>query len=283
MIEQAGIRCGYHGQLFEPGGQCIEIPGQEQIPAKARVAAFKVSERNQIVWIWMGEQAGSEPTAPAPEISAHDDPRYQYGGGVFHYDAPYQLIHDNLLDLSHLGYVHTKTIGGNPKLHMGAPTRVDSDGDRVRVVRWMKASEPPATYTAGWPFKGRIDRWQEIDFHVSYLAIWTGAVDADSESLENPERGGFHMRGFHGITPETDTTSHYFWTMASSAHPDRPGTSELVCRQTEMTFEEDRLIIEAQYRNMCRFGSQKGIDIHVDAAPNRARRIIDRLTSQEPG
>lgn len=279
-IEQAGLRCGYHGLLFEPGGQCIEIPGQEKIPAKARVAAFKVVERNQIVWIWMGEQAGSEPTVEAPEIPAHDDPRYQYGGGVFHYDAPYQLIHDNLLDLSHLGYVHSKTIGGNPKLHMAAPTQVDSDGDKVRVVRWMKASEPPATYTAAWPFKGRIDRWQEIDFHVSYLAIWTGAVDAGTDALENPERGGFHMRGFHGITPETETTSHYFWTLASNAHPDRPGISELVCRQTEMTFEEDRLIIEAQHRNMCRFGSKHGIDIHVDAGPNRARRIIDRLTSR---
>ncbi len=279
-IEQAGIRCGYHGLLFEPGGQCIEIPGQEKIPSKARVAAFQVVERNQIVWIWMGEQADSEASVQPPEVAAHDDPRYEFGGGVFHYQAPYQLIHDNLLDLSHLGYVHARTIGGNPKLHMSAPTRVEGDGDKLRVVRWLKASEPPATYSAAWPFKGLIDRWQEIDFHVTYLAIWTGAVDAATDALDNPDRGGFHMRGFHGITPETETTAHYFWTLASNTHPDRPGTSELVCRQTEATFEEDRLIIEAQHRNMCRFGGTHGIDIHVDAGPNRARRIIDRLTSR---
>ena len=279
-LDAGGIRCGYHGLLYAPSGQCIEIPGQLKIPGKARVAAYKAVQRNQIVWIWMGADAASEPSEAPPEYAVHDDPQYKYKGGVFHYDAPYQLIHDNLLDLSHLGYVHVKTIGGNPKLHMEAPTTVQSDGDQVRVVRWMKSSTAPATYSAAWPFKDLIDRWQEINFNVSYLAIWTGAVDADTDALDDPERGGFHMRGFHGITPETETTAHYFWTMASNSHPDRPDTSELVCQQTELTFEEDRIIIDAQYRNMARFGNNPMIDIHVDAAPNRARRIIERLTSQ---
>ncbi|MQR00743.1 aromatic ring-hydroxylating dioxygenase subunit alpha [Glaciimonas soli] len=280
-LDGDGIRCGYHGLLYAPSGKCIEIPGQLKIPGKACVAASKVVESNQIVWIWMGAEAGSEPTMPPPNYAVHDDPRYKYKGGVFHYNAPYQLIHDNLLDLSHLGYVHLKTIGGNPKLHMEAPTNVYSDGDTVRVVRWMKSSKAPATYSAAWPFKGLLDRWQEIDFHVSYLAIWTGAVDADTEALDDPQRGGFHMRGFHGITPETETTSHYFWSMASNSHPDQPDTSELVYQQTEQTFEEDRVIIDAQYRNMARFGSNPTIDIHVDAGANRARRVIERLCSQQ--
>ncbi|RJG06985.1 aromatic ring-hydroxylating dioxygenase subunit alpha [Noviherbaspirillum cavernae] len=277
IIDKGGIRCGYHGLLYAPNGQCVEIPGQARIPSKCRVEAYKVAERNQIVWIWLSDQPDSEPTSLPPEIAAHDDPRYKYKGGLFHYNAPYQLIHDNLLDLSHLGYVHLKTIGGNPQIHMEAPTRVESDDDYVRVVRWMKASQPPATYSQAWPFKGLIDRWQEIDFHVSHLNIWTGAVDADTEPLDNPNRGGFHMRGFHGITPETETTSHYFWTIASNSHPDRPDMSELVYSQTEATFAEDKVVIEAQYQNMCRFGDLPMIDIHVDAGANRARRIIDRL------
>lgn len=276
-LDSGGIRCGYHGLLYGADGQCIEIPGQVKIPGKAKVRAYKVAVRNQVIWIWMGAQADSEPAGPPPEIAAHDNPRYRYKGGAFHYDAPYQLIHDNLLDLSHVGYVHSKTIGGNPKVHMEAPTNVSSENNDVRVVRWMKSSQPPATYSAAWPFKGLIDRWQEIDFHVSHFNIFTGAVDANTDALEDPERGGFHMRGFHGITPETETTSHYFWTMASSAHPDMPDNLELVYQQTAMTFEEDRVIIEAQYRNMCQFNGAPQIDIHVDAGANRARRIIKIL------
>ena len=279
-LEGEGIRCGYHGMLYASSGKCIEIPGQDRIPAKACVKAYTVAERNQIVWIWMGVDADTPPDREPPEYFVHDSPKYKFKAGMFHYDAPYQLIHDNLLDLSHLGYVHLKTIGGNPKLHMQAPTKVDSVGDMVRVVRWMKSSTPPATYSQAWPYKGLIDRWQEIDFHVTYLAIWTGAVDADTDALDDPERGGLHMRGFHGVTPETESSSHYFWSMASTSHPDMPDNRQLVYDQTEATFAEDKVIIEAQYKNMQRFGPQALIDIHVDAGPNRARRIIDRLNRQ---
>jgi phenylpropionate dioxygenase-like ring-hydroxylating dioxygenase large terminal subunit len=284
-VEAAGIRCGYHGMLYAPSGKCIEIPGQDNIPVKACVRSYPVAERCGIVWIWMGEQPGGMPAFAPPEYVVHDNPNYKYKVGLFHYEAPFQLIHDNLLDLSHLGYVHGKTIGGNPKLHMQAPTRVEGKGDEVRVVRWMKQSQPPATYRAAWPYKGLIDRWQEIDFHVTWLAIWTGAVDAGTDGLDDPQRGGLHMRGFHGITPETASTTHYFWSMASSSHPDMPDNSQLVYEQTAQTFAEDKVIIEAQYRNICRFEPREQIDLRVDAGANRARRTVARLASvrEQPG
>lgn len=279
-LEDGGIRCGYHGLLFGPDGKCLEIPGQEKIPSKAFVKPYIVQERNQIVWIWIGQTDDTAPNCEPPEYAVHDNPKYQFKGGLFHYEAPYQLIHDNLLDLSHLGYVHLKTIGGNARLHMSAPTRVEGEGDTVRVVRWMKESAPPPTYTAAWPYKGLIDRWQEIEFNLSYLAIWTGATDAGTEDLADPARGGFHMRGFHGITPETETTSHYFWTIASNSHPDCDDNFPTVYEQTKNTFAEDKVIIEAQYKNMLQFDNPACVDIHVDAGANRARRIITRLNLQ---
>jgi vanillate O-demethylase monooxygenase subunit len=148
----------------------------------------------------------------------------------------------------------------------------------VRVLRHMPGSEPPPTYSAAYPFNGLIDRWQEIEFHVSHLLIWTGGTDAGQEPLDDPGRGGFHMRGFHGITPETADTAHYFWTMATNPRKDHELIKRTVIEQTAFTFEEDKLVIEAQYANMRRFGMPPTIDIHVDAGPNRARRIIDRLT-----
>ena len=49
------IRCEYHGMLFDGAGRCVDIPGQEKIPAAAKVRSFPIEERNDIVWIWMGE------------------------------------------------------------------------------------------------------------------------------------------------------------------------------------------------------------------------------------
>ncbi len=82
--------------------------------------------------------------------------------------------------------------------------------------------EPPPTYLEAWPFAGRIDRWQEIEFRVSHFLIWTGGMDTGTGELDDPSRSGFHMRGFHGITPETESTSFYFWTISSNRNPSRP-------------------------------------------------------------
>ena len=276
-IEKTGLRCGYHGLLFDCAGACIEIPGQEKIPSKAKVSAYPVREHGPLVWIWFGSEAHPEPNCEPPSYSAHSDDRYLYDGDVYHYEAPYQLIHDNLLDLSHLGYVHVHTIGGNAKIHMNAEMKVESEGDSVRVTRYMPNSTPPPTYTAAYPFAGQVDRWQEIEFHPSHLEIWTGAVDVGTESLDDPNRGGFHLKGFHGVTPETDETSFYIWTQASNPVSNPTETMKLVIEQTAQTFDEDKVVIEAQFANMKRFGDRGMVDIHVDVGANRARRIVKRL------
>ncbi|MHA6195795.1 Rieske 2Fe-2S domain-containing protein [Pseudomonas wadenswilerensis] len=276
-LEARGLRCGYHGLLFDAAGRCLEVPGQDKVPNKAKVQAYPLQERDRILWIWFGTAAQPEPDCEPPAYEVHSSGEYVFDGGVYHYDAPYQLIHDNLLDLSHLGYVHLRTIGGNASVHMNAQMRVESDDASVRVVRHMPGSQPPPTYTAAYPFRDKVDRWQEIEFRVSHLRIWTGAVDAGTDALDDPARGGFHMRGFHGVTPETETTSHYFWTMATNPKSNVEAIKATVVEQTALTFDEDKVVIEAQYRNMQAFGPRPMVDIHVDVGANRARRIIERL------
>jgi vanillate O-demethylase monooxygenase subunit len=279
-VEARGLRCGYHGLLFDGRGACIEVPGQNAVPARARVRAYPLRERDQILWVWIGDTPDAQPQDEPPAYAFHSDARYRFGGGAFHYQAPWQLIHDNLLDLSHLGYVHTKTIGGNPSVHMNAQLTVSADAEHVRVLRLMPDSAPPPTYTAAWPFAGRIDRWQDVDFRISHCLIWTGGMDAGSGRLDDPEREGFHMRGFHGVTPETAHSAHYFWTVATNPHPDRQDVTQRVVDQTAATFEEDRLVIEAQWRNQQRFPGRAQVYLPIDAGPVRARRLISALAGE---
>jgi len=281
-VEAGGVRCGYHGMLYAPDGKCVEVPGQDRVPSKAKVKSYPLVEQNHILWIWMPSQDGSQPASAPPVYPWHDHAAYKWGSGHFFYNAPWQLIHDNLLDLSHLGYVHLKTIGGNARLHMNAQMNVTQEGDIVKVVRKMPGSTPPPTYTAAWPFGEQVDRWQEIEFHLSHLRIWTGACEPGTFSLDDPSRGGFHMRGFHGITPSTADTCHYFWSMAANKHPDMPDNIAEVVDQTQFTFGEDRGVIEQQWSNMLQFGDRaEWVDIHVDAGANRARRIVQRLVQEQ--
>ena len=92
----------------------------------------------------------------------------------------------------------------------------------------------------------------------------------------------FTCAAFMAVTPEADTTSHYFWTMATNPQSDHGTIKAKVIEQTALTFDEDKVVIEAQYQNMCRFGSGPMVDIHVDVGANRARKIIERLSYATP-
>ena len=51
------LRCMYHGLMFDADGKCVEIPGQELIPAKARVRTSPVVVKHSWIWVWMGDPA----------------------------------------------------------------------------------------------------------------------------------------------------------------------------------------------------------------------------------
>ena len=106
------LRCGYHGMTFNPEGICVAIPGQKTIPTKARVRTYPLVERWRFVWIWMGAPEQADPDA-IPDIPFNTDPDWSFVGGYLNFKCHYQLIVDNLLDLSHETFLHAKTIGSD--------------------------------------------------------------------------------------------------------------------------------------------------------------------------
>jgi len=109
-IESGTLRCMYHGVRFGADGRCVEVPGQEKIPSALKVRTFAVIERHKWAWIWMGEANKADP-ALIPDVSLLDREGMHMSYGQLDYEANYNLINDNLLDLSHIGFVHAKTFG----------------------------------------------------------------------------------------------------------------------------------------------------------------------------
>lgn len=147
-LEGNRLRCGYHGLLFDASGQCVEVPGMAQPPAKACVRSYPVVEKNHWVFVWMGDPALAD-ERQLPDNFSCGSADWKYEPGYLHYNTNYLLICDNLLDFSHLSYVHEKTLGGSTAIAQARPeiTDIHTDGQRgVRVVRHVDEVPSPPSY-----------------------------------------------------------------------------------------------------------------------------------------
>ena len=280
-VVAGGLECGYHGMVFDGAGTCVHIPGQDRIPQSAKVPSYPLVERDHYLWIWMGEAERADP-ARIPDVSYHNDPTWPERHGALHIAGSYLLMVDNLMDLTHLGYVHKRTIGGNPSQHIDAKMETAPTQDGLRFTRWMLNSPPPPTYVKAYGFKGRVDRWQAFEWLApSNVRQWTGAKDAGTGAYEGNTEGGFQFRVFHALTPETATSCHYYFATANHWAPDDDAASDLFFRDSYETFLEDKRVVELQQDRLTEFGEDWLVDIVSDATRVRMRRQLDRMLEQE--
>jgi len=186
------------------------------------------------------------------------------------------------MDLTHLGYLHAKTVGGNPSAHVGAEMKTTRTPTGLKFTRWMKNSVPPPSYVKAAGFQGRVDRCQIFEFVApSTVLQWTGAADAGSEYADPQRDFRFQFRLFHGLTPETETSCYYFWSVANGYRQNEPEATEQLYREIAPTFVEDKDMVEAQQRRLDEFGERGLVDIASDANRMHMRRMVERLIAEE--
>src|SRR3954453_7992982 len=62
--EEAGLRCVYHGWKFDTTGQCVDMPSEpaeSNFKSKIKATAYPCTERNGVVWVYMGPRAVPPP------------------------------------------------------------------------------------------------------------------------------------------------------------------------------------------------------------------------------
>ena len=155
------LQCGYHGLEFDATGACVSVPGQSKVPPGATIRSYQLVEKYGFLWIWMGDAAEAD-KALIPNWWWVDDSGWGHNPGAFLYiQCNYELITDNLLDLSHLGYVHTKTRGNDAIVDF--PVKTERTENQVRMSRWIEDKPPPPLFKTGGGFDGNVDRWQIVE------------------------------------------------------------------------------------------------------------------------
>lgn len=279
------LECGYHGLTFDVSGKCIRVPSQSRIPERARVRRFPVAERCRFVWIWMGDPAlADEGLIPEHLYSYNDDPHWAMVGGLLHVKANYQLLIDNLMDLTHETFLHMKTIG---TVHVAETplAKVERDDTGVTVTRWMLDRPPPPIYDrcGGFSERGeKVDRWQIIRFEPpEHACLDVGVATAGSGAPAGDRSKGITMRALNALTPETESSTHYFWTFPRDYKLDDAEITALLAKGFHNTFMEDVVILEAQQEIIDADPDAETVDINADASTIPVRRMIQRLLEEE--
>lgn len=276
-IEGDAIRCGYHGFLYDADGACIWAPGQAKLPPEARLRSYPLCERHGWVWIWMGEAAEAD-AALVPDFHQNTDPEWKSVGGLLPLEANHMLLVDNLLDLSHLAFLHAATIGSpddtDPELSW---ERGDDWVRGTRIVRDIAAS--PRMQKEG------------ITFNVDQTKVMIFTPPANVVIHITSTESGFAPGGdgrleqnsiiFDSITPETESSCHYFWANVRNHDLDDEEYTAFMQRLTGIAFDEDKVMLEAQQRNLDRYRDRQTVDIGGDNGALQARRLVEQLIERE--
>jgi len=279
-LEGDSIRCMYHGLKFAPTGDCIELPGENYVPSGMKVKTFPVTERQKLIWIWLGDPTLAN-EKNIVDLQYLDSPDWAYKEGYIYYNSDFKLIADNLLDFTHLTFVHEKTIGSSG-LANERPTSEPKDYG-IRFINFNKNDEPAPHVKKFGGLKGKVDRWTINDWYYrgNLLVMDSGSMPAGSDGPDGDRTGAVEFRHLSALTPETDMTCHYHFAQAQGFAANNDEITEGIYKTVCIAFEEDRDMIEAQQRVIKLDPEREMMPASFDGPLTHIREKMDRAIELE--
>jgi phenylpropionate dioxygenase-like ring-hydroxylating dioxygenase large terminal subunit len=276
------LRCMYHGLLFSPQGTVVEIPGQEQVPPNARVRSYPIAERHSWIWVWMGDMAAADEALIPPAVGL-DDPAYILGHGHLDYEAEARLINDNLLDFSHLSFVHANSFGTGPQF-AETQAKISPLERGIRYERWVENTLGGTSRRSEVP----MDNYMAYDFLLPGVLLMTGgtyplgtaaACNHGTPDLAQAVSGVTFTS--QAVTPLTAKTSRYFFSWGPHRAHGNEAHRDALMGVAAMAFEEDRVMIEAQQKVIDRTADPRVMPTAHDKGVTMFNRLVDRLVKVE--
>jgi vanillate O-demethylase monooxygenase subunit len=280
------IQCGYHGLRFDCAGRCVANPHNEGKPlGAAQVQSFALFERYGFVWMWAGESDLADPSLIPHFPYLEDDSLWRVLKGHLLVKGNYQLVTDNLLDLTHAPYLHPgfKIPDITPEQQLAATTASVEKTERSVHAYRHRHGLPPNQATIdlfGFPNEPAISR-THMHWYPPALIDFDNGTYFDGQT----EMDGFCFPQAHCITPETEITSHYFFGAARNLKLDDRSIDEKLTDVLNTAFRtQDEPMIEAVQRRMGPTGDLEALGpvmLKTDAAPVLARRMLKAMIAAE--
>jgi phenylpropionate dioxygenase-like ring-hydroxylating dioxygenase large terminal subunit len=269
--------CGYHGLRYDSTGECVHVPSQPNVPYDACVHSYEVREEPPFVWIWPGDARRSvlRPVAQLPWLRS-DDWRTAPGAAL-HVAANYTLLHEHLVDVTHIAQVHSQE---TPPGYDEMPPLEDV---RVSETSVSYSRSLPAAMLAEWEAEATglpRDRAYERRHHGTFLSP---AMIVEGWDIDDGEGRLHQLVRIHAMTPESPTSTHLFWQIAHNYDLNRTLVGEHVRAVMEAILHRDVELVETIEATAGHEEAASGINIRADAAVLRVRRIVDDMVAAETG
>lgn len=279
-LEGDRIVCGYHGAQYDGQGVCRLVPSQSQVPPGALVRSFPLHETGQWVWIWMGDPARADASL-VPQQPWMTDPGWISSTDRLHLNASYMRLHENLLDLTHLSFLHAKTFGTPDYATAPFETRLDEDAGVFTLLRSVVPTRLPPLWARPTGLDG-VDaaRIAESTFHTPGLHVV--AVRFHACALPEEQQPSRAIRTAHIVTPETARSTHYFIQHGRNFGIEDAGITGFMHEQLLKAFHEDVDGLSALEERLAGYDEQQPeISFHADRASLAMRRWLKRRALAE--
>ncbi len=123
-IKNEHLACPFHGMQYNGDGKVVMIPANGKNTAVSEhfhVHSYRVSEKHGIIWLWYGEINDEIPEVPFFEELREG---FSYGGFSETWPVHYTRAVENQLDVVHLPFVHTNSIGRGNRTLVNGPVVV---------------------------------------------------------------------------------------------------------------------------------------------------------------
>jgi len=274
------VQCGYHGLTFDACGKCINAPTQDKIPSNAFVRSYPTVEKYNLIWIWMGQPELADESALLDLADFDDDDWGLTDGGMLECQCHYLYLLDNLLDPSHVAWVHQTSFASDGTEDV--PLVIEDTETGVLVSRWIKNIDPPPYYAEMLPFSGKVDRLQYYEAVVPSIAVnmstyARAGFGGDSDNL--PE-DSYRMRSYHFITPIDAHSTRYHWFQHYNTNTKDEAVRHRLNEGARGAFEEDRVILEAVDSGM-NDKKRANLDLQLDIGSRKFRKKLNALIKAE--